>query len=196
MSPAEWVETLGAVTVFIGGAIEGEAVFIAAGYAVSQGLLAWKSTFLLAVLGGTLGDHLFYLLGRLYGASLIRSFPWLRRLRAHATVLLRRWGRGAAFLMRFAYGLRMVLPLTMGATRFPVRFFLPFNILGAVAFASVYLSLGYFFGEVAEEALARLGALRLWIPVLILALGALAWIAREWLLLRRAPADGAADPRR
>lgn len=186
---ADWIQAYGAWAVLLGGMLEGEAVFIAAGYAVSQGYLQPIPTFALAVLGASLGDQLFFAVGRLFGPRIIRAVPLLRRLRAHAVLQLRRWGRGAAFLTRFAYGLRIVLPITMGAARFPVRFFVPFNFLGALTFASLYLTLGYFFGEVMETVLAHMRGRELWILLGILAAGALAWVVREWWLIRTAPGD-------
>ena len=53
----EWIRQYGLFAVFVGGVFEGEAVFIAAGYAVSQGYLPLAPTLFLAVLGGTPGDH-------------------------------------------------------------------------------------------------------------------------------------------
>lgn len=186
---AESLGTLGSWAVFFGGMLEGEAVFIAAGYAISQGLLDPLPTFLLAVLGSTLGDHLYYALGRVYGDRLIRRSRLLRRLRRQATKLLNQWGRSSAFLIRFAYGFRVILPMSMGGARFPARVFLPFNVLAALVFASFYLSVGYFFGELAEELFGRMRERQGWVVLLILVLGALAYAFREWRLVQRAEAD-------
>jgi membrane protein DedA with SNARE-associated domain len=181
-----WIEAYGSWAVFLGGILEGETVFIAAGYAISQGYLEPLSTFLLAVAGGSVGDLGYYALGRWYGARLIRAVSFLRKLHAPATLLLRRWGRAVAFVMRFAYGLRVILPLSIGAARFPLAVFLPFNLLGSLAFSSVYLLLGYFFGEALEEVLSRArgyeGAVLLGIAVA----GAVFWAVREWRLFHAA----------
>ena len=184
-----WIEQYGYWAVLVGGILEGETVFVAAGYAISREYLAPLPTFLAAVAGGTLGDFAYYLLGRFAGQRIIRTFAVLRRPRARAVLLLRRWGRATAFLTRFAYGLRIILPLSIGAARFPLLVFLLFNLLGSMAFAASYLSLGYLFGETLEELLGRVKAYEGTILLGVAAVGVLVWIAREWALFRRGPED-------
>lgn len=192
----EWIRQYGLFAVFVGGIFEGEAVFIAAGYAVSQGYLPLVPTVLLAVVGGTLGDHAWYFLGRRWGVRLLRAVPSFRMLRVRAGRLSRRWGRGTALVARFAYGLRIVLPLLLGTTRFPLRVFFPFNVLGAVLFACTYLSVGYFFGELAEEVLARVKGYEPWIVGGIVATGLAVWAVWEWKLFHpRERGDGPGEPR-
>lgn len=187
-----WIEQYGYWAVFVGGILEGETVFVAAGYGVSQEYLAPLPAFLAAVAGGAVGDTLYYALGRAYGARLIRALPVLRRPRARAVLLLRRWGRATAFLTRFAYGLRIVLPLSIGAARLPWPVFLLFNLLGSVAFAATYLSLGYLFGETLEEALGRLRGHEGPILLGIALAGAAFWAVREWRIFR-SPEPGEPD---
>jgi membrane protein DedA with SNARE-associated domain len=175
---AEWIHAYGFWAVFLGAVLEGEMVLIVAGYAVSQGLLPPAPTLAVAALGATLGDHGFFMVGRTWGTSLLRRSPRLRRLRAHAALLVRRWGRAAAFVLRFTYGLRGVLPLGLGAARFPPRLFIPFNVLGALTFACVYLSLGYFFGEAAEAVFARARG-HAGTAALVFAVAALLWLIRR-----------------
>lgn len=184
---SEWIAVYGLWAVLIGGVLEGELVFIAAGYAISQGYLPLGPTLLVAVIGGSLGDHLFYLTGRRYGTRLVRAVPALGTLRAHAVLLLRRWGRATAFTTRFAYGLRAVLPLSMGAARYPATLFVPFNLLGALAFAGVYLLVGYTFGEAAEELFGRVRGMEHWLLLGIVAVGLLVKVVREWRLLHSKP---------
>lgn len=193
-----WIEEWGLWAVLLGAIFEGEATFIAAGYAVSQGYLPPAPTFAVAMGGGMLGDHMFYLVGRVWGARLFRRFAGLRRVRARATLLLRRWGRLTAFTVRFAYGLRMVVPLFMGSLRFPLATFFLFNLLGALAFASIYLSLGYFFGELVEEAVGRVQGSHLRTLLAIVLIGALLWMAREWRIFHPKEEEPGADetPRR
>jgi membrane protein DedA with SNARE-associated domain len=159
-----WIEQYGYWAILIGAMLEGETVLVAAGYALSGGYLRPLPTFLCAVLGGMLGDVTYYLLGRRFGTALIGRFRLLRRLRARAVLLLRRFG----------------------AARFPVPLFLFYNGLGALAFGAVYLTLGYLFGEAIEEVLLRTRASEPWILLGIAALGLILWSLREWGLFRRA----------
>jgi membrane protein DedA with SNARE-associated domain len=189
-----WIETYGLWAVLFGAFIEGETVFIAAGYAISQGYLAPGSAFLFAMIGGSLSDCTYFFLGRRYGARLMRRFSLLRRLRARATLLLRRWGRAAAFAVRFATGMRLALPIMIGSARFPIPLFVGFNLLGSAAFAALYLTLGFFFGEALGHVLERMRGREGWILLGIALLGVVVWTLRERRLLGAASETGA-EPR-
>jgi membrane protein DedA with SNARE-associated domain len=184
-----YIQTYGYWVVFLGALLEGETILILAGYSVSRGYLDFLPVLLLAVAGGMVGDATYFLLGRKYGPRVIRRFPGLRRVRARAVLVMRRWGRFTAFMTRFAYGLRIALPITMGAARVRPALFFGFNFLGATCFALVYLGLGYLFGEAMEELLGRVRPYERWIVLGVLATGLVAWLVRKWWLYRSSEAD-------
>lgn len=189
MTGGAWIEDYGYLAVLVGAILEGETVCIAAGYAISQEYLRPIPTFLAAVVGGSVGDLTYFTLGRLYGATLLRRFVFLRRLRARAVVILRRWGRATAALTRFAFGLRVVLPITIGMVRFPFIVFALFNLLGSLAFAGLYLSLGYLSGETLEEVLGTVRSIEKPLLVALVLVGMAVWAAREWRLYAAGSAD-------
>lgn len=184
-----WIDKYGLLAVFVGGILEGETTFVVAGYAASQGYLGLLPAYFAAVGGAMAGDVAYYLLGRWHGQRLIRAFPSLRKLRARAVLLLRRWGRTTAFLARFAYGLRVILPLSMGAARMRPATFLAFDFLGSLCFAALYLALGYLFGETVEETVQRVRPYEKWILAGLVAAGAAFWAAREWRLFHPRPEE-------
>jgi len=176
---ATWIERYGYLAVLLGALLEGETAFVLAGYAASRGYLELLPTYLTAVLGGMLADSTYYFVGRLNGRRLIRRFPSLRKPRARAVLLLRRWGRATAFLARFAYGLRIVLALSMGAAHMRIRTFLTFNLLGSLCFAGIYLALGYLFGETVGELIRRVRPYEEWIIGGVVAAGDIESIAAQ-----------------
>lgn len=186
---ATWIEKYGLLAVFVGGILEGETTFVVAGFAASRGYLDPLAAYLAAVAGAMTGDVGYFLLGRYQGQRLIRAFPSLRKLRARAVLLLRNWGRTTAFLARFAYGLRIVLPLSMGAARMRPALFLAFDLLASLCFAALYLGLGYLFGETAEGILLRVRPYEKWILAGLLTTGAAVWAAREWKLFHPKPGE-------
>jgi len=50
--------------------------------------------------------------------------------------------------VRFMYGLRIVGPIIIGASRLSPRKFLLFNVIGAALWALIFVSLGYLGGQV------------------------------------------------
>ena len=190
-----WIDRYGIWAVLVGTMLEGETAMILAGYAVSQGYLHALPIWLAGAIGGTVADNLYYTLGCWFGPGLIGRFRGLRRLRARAVLFLRRRGRATAFLVRFAYGMRIALPMTMGAARFRWPVFVLFNGLGAVLFSALYLVLGYLFGATLESLLGRLRGYEVWIVLGVLGLAVIVWGVREWRL-RRAEALPAGGGRR
>lgn len=184
-----WIESYGYAAVFIGSILEGETVLILAGYSMSRGYLDPVTTFFLAVAGGTIGDSIYFWLGRRYGDRLLRSLAIPRPFQARSKMLLRRWGRLAAFTTRFAYGLRTALPLLIGTTRMPVLLFHAFNLLAAVIFAALYLGLGFIFGEAVQELVGRVRTYEHRILLTVVAMGTIIWIVREYRLFRSHPPD-------
>lgn len=182
-----WIEKYGYLAVLLGALLEGETAFVLAGYAASRGYLDLLPTYLMAVLGGMIADSTYYLIGRLNGRRMIRHFPSLRKPRARAVLLLRRWGRATAFLARFAYGLRIVLSLSMGAAHMRYRTFLTFNLLGSLCFAAIYLALGYLFGETVEELIRKVRPYDEWVIGGVIVTGAAIWAAREYKIFHPKP---------
>jgi len=67
----------GYLAVFVGSILEGETVLILAGFAAHQGYLSFPIVVMLAFCGGTMGDQMYFFLGRYYGSSILSRFPSL-----------------------------------------------------------------------------------------------------------------------
>jgi membrane protein DedA with SNARE-associated domain len=183
----QWITTYGYFALFLGAMVEGEAVLILAGYSIARGYLHPLPTYLVAVAGAGVADAFYFWIGRSFGARLVRSFPRMRPLRARATLFMRRNGHTAAFLVRFAYGLRMVLPTMIGALRMRPAIFHIFASIAALCFAAIYLGIGYLFGQAIERLLIRVTGWETVLVVGVLIAGALAVAIREWRLYHNSP---------
>jgi membrane protein DedA with SNARE-associated domain len=183
-----WIERFGPWAVFIGLMTEGEMALIIAGYALHHGYLQLLPTLLLGTAGGTCTDSLYYWLGRSYGIRILRSRPKLRPLRARAVLLLRRYGHLMALGVRFAFGLRIALPIAMGSARMRPRVFHLYNAIGAFLFAVVYLGIGYGLGTVFRRLIAQADT-EDYALAGMLALGALVWIVNEWRIYHATPLE-------
>ena len=62
-----WIAEYGYAAVFIGCLLEGETILILAGFAAHEGQLSLPLTIFIAFVAGTLGDQIFYGLGRCAG---------------------------------------------------------------------------------------------------------------------------------
>jgi membrane protein DedA with SNARE-associated domain len=98
-------------------------------------------------LGGMIGDQLLYFLGLRFGPALLQRFQNTARKSAAPSDDQR---HPYLFVIgtRFMYGFRVIGPMLIGASRLPPKIFLPLNIVGAIAWALIFTTLGYLGGEV------------------------------------------------
>lgn len=150
MNISNLVEQYGYIAVFIGTFLEGETVLLFAGFAAHRGLMKLPEVMLLAFVASTLGDQLFFFLGRLYGERLFAKYPALRKQVPRVENLLATHHTPLILSIRFMYGLRVAGPIIMGAVKIsPLRFCI-LNVIGAAIWAVLVAWAGYQFGNVLE----------------------------------------------
>jgi membrane-associated protein len=115
-----------------------------------------------AFLGALIGDQSGYFIARRFGGE--RIWGWLRkrrssaRLLAQAETLLERRGGWAVYLTRWLFSpLGPYINLLAGATRMPWPRFLIADVLGEITWVTLYVTLGYVFGNQIEELSDTLG---------------------------------------
>ncbi len=174
MSISGLVEQYGYVAVFIGTFLEGETVLIFAGFAAHRGFLKLQDVMLVALVASTLGDQLYFFLGRWRGAKLLRKFPSLQRQVPRVEALLDKYHSPLILAVRFLYGLRIAGPVIMGALHVSPLRFVMLNLIGAALWAVLIAGLGYHFGTLLETVMRDLKRFEEVILILILVIG-LAW---------------------
>ena len=112
-------------------------------------IATWPVTILIALIGIMTGDLILYRLGHAWGPEVV-SHRFVRRLITpalfrKATEKFHRYGTWYCFFGRFFVGVRAVMCMTAGATRFPYwRFFLA-DCAGALLSIPFFIYLGYWF---------------------------------------------------
>jgi membrane protein DedA with SNARE-associated domain len=189
------VSTYGYAAVFVGTLLEGEAILLIAAYAAQQGYLSIPVVVTVAFVGATLGDQIFFLLGRFFGPALVRRFDSIRSRAEQVNRLLVRHHAWLIVSIRFAYGLRIAGPIIIGMSTLPAwRFFL-FNAIGALLWAPIIASVGYLFGHMLEWLLVDLKRFEMWglVVLLVVLASAVALSYRSRRRGARASADPAED---
>jgi membrane protein DedA with SNARE-associated domain len=171
------------------------------GIAVHEKELRLVPLLVAITLGGWIATALLYTVGRLKWEAIRRRFP---RTRATGTVALRVVRRNpvtASFLVRFAFGLRIVLPMACGAARMPLYLYLPVSLLGSIAWTAVFTAVGYVAGEAAVQAIGHLSKVGEIVGALIVTVAVFAFLRwqrrrRERKAARRAKVQRALDASR
>jgi membrane protein DedA with SNARE-associated domain len=188
MDVTQWLE---AVTdsvwtyVILGGSaiVAEELAPIFGGIAAHEGELQVARVIVSITVGGWVATTLLYLLGRWKWDFIRRRFP---RVRATGTVALRAVRRNqlkASLLVRFAFGLRVVLPIVCGAAKVPVYIYLPLTLLGSAIWTALFTLIGYAAGEAAVQTLGHLDRVGEIVGAVLITVAVLGFV--RWQRIRR-----------
>ncbi len=187
MTIATLIQDYGYAAVFMGSLLEGESVLVMAGFAAHLGYLALPAVMITAVVGGFLGDQLFFYLGRRYGPTLLQRFPMLAARAARMQKLLQRFHMPLILGVRFLYGLRTVGPMVIGMSGIAwPRFFL-LNLAGAIVWAITIAGAGYLFGHALELLLVDMKHYEGMLLAAIATAGVIVWLVYRWRQRRQSP---------
>lgn len=178
----------------IGTFFEGETVLIAAGAFAHRGLVSLPWVIVTALVGSIAGDQLWYQIGRRLGRPFVERHRRWRAQVARAEAWLAR--RGALFVLgfRFVYGIRMVTPMLLGASRYPTLRFVVLNVVGGALWAVLFGVVGWALGASLEAVIGRSTGIEAAILVSIV-LGAAVWlVVRRLQQRRRSPSREQAEP--
>jgi membrane protein DedA with SNARE-associated domain len=136
--------TLGATSIFTE-----EAAPVVAGFAAHQGHLHPGRAALACAVGSWVADVVLYGLGRWRAVRVARRWP---KVMVHMERLLgavRRHPWRASLAVRFAYGARLLLPITCGAARIPLGRYAVASATSAWVWSSLFTAVGWVFGQTA-----------------------------------------------
>jgi membrane protein DedA with SNARE-associated domain len=116
---------------------------------------------LLVAYPGIFGSDIgYYWLARRFGCSLLRSrflgrFINARKVAASEMYFKKR-GPRIAFFCRFIVGIRAPAMIAAGMLRMPFKYFVLYDGLAAVGATAIWLSLGYFWGDIINAGMSTL----------------------------------------
>ncbi len=153
-----WLVEYGAVSLFfllalgiVALPIPEETLMVIAGAFMSNGSMNIPSIIVSAYLGSVCGITLSYVLGRTVGLFFIHKYGgWIGLTEARLQTAHRWFERYGKWSLTFGYfvpGVRHFTGLCAGATYLDARHFALFAYTGAFFWVTVFLSLGYFFGN-------------------------------------------------
>ncbi|BCZ16952.1 Ubiquitous DedA transporter family [Helicobacter sp. NHP19-003] len=137
----------GYVILFFWSILEGEIGLILAGMACYAGHMNLFLAISVAALGGFSGDQMYFYIGRTSKTYLNKKLEKQRRKLALAHLLLQKYGWFVIFIQRYMYGMRTIIPISIGLTRYSAFKFATINLLSAFVWASITILLAWCFGE-------------------------------------------------
>ncbi len=176
----EYLELHGYWVLFVGTFLEGEAILLLAGFLAFQGYLNIFGVICTAWAGSFLGDQFYFYLGRSKGRVLLKRFHSIARKFREALKLIEKYGNFVAFISRFTYGFRIVLPIILGITNLPPRTFLWINIVSALTWAVVFSLGGYLFGKSASLVLDNVSNYEHYLVLALFGFISMAWCVHAY----------------
>ena len=185
----EYLQTHGYWVLFVWTFLEGEAGLVLAGFFAFQGYFTLPGVIATSFAGAVCGDQFYFYLGRLKGSFLVGHSHALARKFRKALRLIEKYGSFVAFISRYTYGFRIVLPIILGMTPFPSLRFLWLNILSALVWATAFALAGYLFGTGASLVVDDVSRYEHYLILILAGLIACMWLSHfvhSWW--RRRPA--------
>ena len=137
----------GYIILFLWSVLEGETGLIMAGILSHTGDMNLYLSILVAGLGGFVGDQIYFYIGRYNKKYVHKKFRGQRRKFALAHVLLNKYGWLIVFAQRYMYGLRTIIPISIGLTKYSAFKFAFINFISAFVWASLTIVPAWYFGE-------------------------------------------------
>jgi len=146
-----WIVFFGVMLENVGIPVPGETILLVAGFFASQHGFSLPLVMAIAASGAVLGDNGGYWLGRKVGRAFLLKYGKYLLLNEKRFLAMEKYfakhGDKTVLVARFLTGFRVFTALFAGASHMVWGRFFIFNVMGAVSWAVVISSLGYFFGE-------------------------------------------------
>ena len=170
-----------------GALIEGETFLIAGGIAAQQGILDPVILILFALFGSMIHDFAFFFIGRFFGQNYLDKKPQFHAKADAVLDLLDKYGVWLIIGLRYAYGLRTIIPTALGLSHISSQRFIFFDLIGGILWSCTFVLGGYFLGKAFEQFLHTLthyenmiwAFLSIAVIVVVIASGAWLWIRQK-----------------
>ncbi|MGB3551781.1 MAG: DedA family protein [Candidatus Binatus sp.] len=160
------------IAVFVGNLgipVPEETVMLAAGFLAGRSLLDLRIVYVTVVASAVTGDCCGYVIGRTGGqrvlVRLASAFPFLRTRYDRLQLFFQTHGSKAVFMARFITGARFMAGPMAGACGMPFFQFLGWNVLGAIVWCSLVVTVGYLVGDELYRALTTAHQASRWIEL-------------------------------
>lgn len=154
----------------------GMIAIIAAGVLSYAGKMDLSASIAIAAIANTLGSALLFSMGRYNKKALLPYIKAHRRKLALSHVLMKRYGDKIIFIQKFIYGLKTLVPMTIGITKYPLVKFHVINTVSAILWAVILGLTSYQAGEILMQIASYFSDNPYMAPVILLTILGLLWL--------------------
>ena len=132
----------------------GMLALIGAGILSSMGKMDITTSILIATVANAVGDNLLFYLARTNKETVQKYLKKHRRKIAWTNLLMRRYGWMAVFLQKYIYGVKTLVPIVMGLTKYDLKKFTILNIPASIVWGLVVGLVSYYFSDLVRNLFA------------------------------------------
>ena len=168
--------TYGYIFLFLYSLGGGFVALMAAGVLSYAGKMDLSTSIAVAFVANAIGDTLLFYMARYQKSDIMNYMHKHRRKLAYSHLLMKRYGSWIIVFQKFVYGIKTLIPLAIGLTRYS---FTRFNVLNVVAAAIWALVVGigsYLAGDALTKAYEVVAERPYIAPLILVTLVGLLWI--------------------
>lgn len=171
--------TYGYIGLFLYSFGGGFIALLAAGVLSYMGKMDLTTSIAIAFTANALGDMLLFYMARYQKTMMMDGLRKHRRKLALSHIMMKKYGSGIILIQKFVYGIKTLIPIAIGLTKYDMKKFAILNVFSAAVWALVVGLGSYYSGEPLMK-LAELIGGKPWIaPLLLLFFGGALWYYLE-----------------
>ncbi len=175
------LETYGYIGLFLYSLGGGFVALLGAGVLSFLGKMDLATAMSVAFVANALGDVLLVYLARYQKSMMMQGIKKHRRKLALSHILMKKYGSWIILIQKFVYGIKTLIPIAIGLTKYDFKKFIIFNI-GSSAVWALVVGFGSFYSGEALVKVAGVVSDKPWIAIVILVVFA----GSLWLYLEKA----------
>ncbi len=169
------LSTYGYAVLFLYSLGGGFLALLGAGVLSFMGKMDITLSITIAFTANFIGDGLLFYMARYHKREMMEYLSKHKRKLAFSHLLLKRRGSWIIVIKKFIYGLKTLVPLAIGLSKYSFLKFSLYNAIGAFIWAMVVGGLSYLFGGVLIEGYKMVSDKPYLAPVMLLLVGGSVW---------------------
>ena len=170
------LSTYGYIVLFLYSLGGGFVALLGAGILSFMGKMDISISIAIAFSANFIGDSLMFYMSRYHKKEMMEYFKKHRRKLAFSHLLLKKHGSWIIIVKKFIYGLKTLIPLAVGLTKYDFWKFSGYNAIGAAIWAVVVGGLSYLFGGALIEGYKVVADKPYLAPVMLIIVGGSVWL--------------------
>lgn len=168
--------TYGYIGLFLYSLGGGFVALIGAGVLSFMGKMDLTTSITIAFIANALGDVMLFYMARYQKKTMMEGIRKHRRKLALSHVMMKKYGSWIILIQKFVYGIKTLIPIAIGLTKYDFKKFAVLNVISAAIWALVFGLGSYYAGKPLMD-FAEIISEKPWIaPIIVLIVGGAIWI--------------------